>query len=391
MKIALLNFGRVNNAFGGAEKVFFDMANNLNNFGHTVTAIVHDSHSGMPVFPIDEQVHYYNCRLSFVDNIKSHLLRAILPVFYSKNQKLKVRVDNKFRPRSLNVQNILDKENPDIIITFHPNETYFIKEYIKTEAKVVSMFHIDPRRFDNREYRLYYSHLNESNLIQVLMPEYVAPLRKMLNRYDNIIVIPNLVPQYNLQSTLTNPVIIDVARLCSHQKRQHLIIEAFHLLKKDFSHWRVELWGDKTEKPKYTAKLASLIRKYDLENHVQICGSSKEVLDKLENASIFCFPSAYEGMPLAMMEAMSLGLPVVGCKTCPSVNSIVRHGENGFLCKDTPEDIAAHLRILMNDIALRQKMGRQAREDMKQYSPEIIWKRWDEVLRKVHAGVPIVD
>ena len=78
-------------------------------------------------------------------------------------------------------------------------------------------------------------------------------------------------------------------------------------------------------------------------------------------------------------------------KACPSVNTIVRHGENGFLCDDTPEDIAAHLRILMSDIELRQKMGQQAREDMKQYSPEIIWKRWDDLLKKVHAGEPIVD
>ena len=124
---------------------------------------------------------------------------------------------------------------------------------------------------------------------------------------------------------------------------------------------------------------------------MKICGATRDVPTKLNAASIFCFPSESEGMPLAMTEAMSMGLPVVGCKACPSVNTIVRHGENGFLCDDTPEDIAAHLRILMSDVELRQKMGQQAREDMKQYSPEIIWKRWDDLLKKVHAGEPIVD
>ena len=84
-----------------------------------------------------------------------------------------------------------------------------------------------------------------------------------------------------------------------------------------------------------------------------------------------------------------MGLPIVGCKCCPSVNTIIHHGKNDFLCDDTSEDIAAHLRILMSDTELRKKMGQQAREDMKQYAPEVIWKRWDELLKKIHAGEPI--
>ena len=65
MKIALLNLGRINNAYGGTEKVFFDMANNLSRLGHHVIAIVHDTHSGAPCFPIDEAVKYINCKGDF--------------------------------------------------------------------------------------------------------------------------------------------------------------------------------------------------------------------------------------------------------------------------------------------------------------------------------------
>ena len=390
MKIALLNFGRVNNAFGGAEKVFFDMANNLHRLGHQVTAIVHDTHSGSPGFPIDEQVHYYNCRISFLTNVKSHILRSVVSLFSKQSKQFQIKIDYKFRPRAPKIQKVLDKEKPEVIITFHPNETFFIKKYLKTKAPIVSMFHIDPSKFDNNEAQLYYTSLKECELIQVLMPEYVDSLQKTLNRLNNIIVIPNIVPQYDQQSTCTHPVIVNVARLCPHQKRQHLIIEAFNLLKDEFPHWRVELWGDFKERPKYTSKLSFLIKKYHLENQVHICGPTKEVPKKLLNASIFCFPSAYEGMPLSMTEAMSLGLPTIGCKTCSSVNSLIHHGENGFLCADTPEDIAKYLRILMADLDLRQKMGRHAREDMKQYAPEVIWKRWDDVLKKVQARVSVI-
>lgn len=391
MKIALLNLGRINNAFGGTEKVFFDMANNLSRLGHDVSTIVHDTHSGAPGFPIDEKVRYYNCRVSLLTNINSQILRRLVPLFYPRSQKLEIKFNYKYRPRVENIKAAIEKEKPDVIVTFHPFSTFFAKEFVKTDIPIVSMFHLNPGNFDSHEDQMYYESLKKCHAVQVLMPEYIPPLLKALAPYKQVISVPNIVPQYTQQSTCTNPVIVNVARLCPNNKRQHLIIEAFNLLKNDFPQWRVELWGDSGERPKYAHKLALLIKKYHLEDRVKLCGPTKDVPSKLQNASVFCFPSAIEGMPLAMTEAMSIGLPIIGCKKCSAVNSIIHHGKNGFLCDDTPEDIAAHLRILMSDTELRQKMGQQAREDMKQYAPEVIWKRWDELLKKIHAGEPIVE
>lgn len=391
MKIVLLNLGRINNAFGGTEKVFFDMANNLSRLGHDVATVVHDTHPGAPGFPIDEKVRYYNCRVSLLTNIKSQILRRLVPLFYPKAQKQKIKFKYKYRPRVPNIKAAIEKEKPDVIVTFHPFSAFFAKEFVQTEVPTITMFHINPRDFDSAEDKMYYDSLKKCLAVQVLMPEFIPPLLKALNPYKNIIALPNVVPQYSQQSSCTNPVIIHVARLCPNNKRQHLIIEAFNLLKKDFPEWRVELWGDSGERPMYANKLALLIKKYQLQDQVKLCGPTKDVPSKLQNASIFCFPSATEAFGLAMTEAMSMGLPAIGYKQCTGVKSIIHHGKNGFLCDDTPEDIAAHLRILMSDIELRQKMGQQAREDMKQYSPEIIWKRWDDLLKKVHAGEPIVD
>ena len=277
-----------------------------------------------------------------------------------------------------------------MLVTFQALATYVVIDMIRTTIPVITMFHVNPGSFDSDESKLYHSALLKSAAIQVLMPEFAQNLKSLFS-IPNIVTLPNIVPQNVHYSLLNNPVIINVARLCRTPKRQHLIVEAFNLLKDDFPNWSVELWGETKEHPGFAQELNLLIRKYKLQDRVKICGATRDVPTKLNAASIFCFPSESEGMPLAMTEAMSMGLPVVGCKACPSVNTIVRHGENGFLCDDTPEDIAAHLRILMSDVELRQKMGQQAREDMKQYSPEIIWKRWDDLLKKVHAGEPIVD
>lgn len=390
MKIALLNLGRINNAYGGTEKVFFDMANNLSRLGHHVIAIVHDTHPGAPCFPIDEAVKYINCKVDPWTNIQSQLLRRILPVFQPKTERISTKIIHKYLPRAKKIEQVLDIERPDVIVTFQALATYVVIDMIKTTIPVITMFHVNPGNLDSDDSKLYHSALLKSAAIQVLMPEFAQNL-KSLFAIPNIVTIPNIVPQNNLYSTLTRPVIINVARLCRFPKRQHLLIEAFNLLKDDFPEWTVELWGESTEHPRYALELSLLIQKYHLQNRIKLCGPSKDILSKLLSASVFCFPSANEAFGLAMTEAMSMGLPAIGCKQCTGVNSLIHHGENGFLCDDTPEDIASHLRLLMSDIELRQKMGQQAREDMKQYSPEIIWKRWDDLLKKVHAGEPIVD
>ncbi len=69
-----------------------------------------------------------------------------------------------------------------------------------------------------------------------------------------------------------------------------------------------------------------------------------------------------EGIPVVLMEAMACGLPVVSSQLS-GIPELVRHGESGFLTE--PGDakaIADHLERLWNDPALRQKMGRAARE-----------------------------
>ncbi|MDY2868165.1 MAG: glycosyltransferase, partial [Mesosutterella sp.] len=88
------------------------------------------------------------------------------------------------------------------------------------------------------------------------------------------------------------------------------------------------------------------------------------VPSKLKNASIFAFPSEYEGFSLALAEAFAMGLPAVGCKDCPSVNSLIKNESNGLLTDPTPEAFAEGLAKLMGSEELRRKYGAQGREDI---------------------------
>lgn len=153
------------------------------------------------------------------------------------------------------------------------------------------------------------------------------------------------------------------------------------LIGKRFPDWKVELWGEIYDK-KYFCELKELLNRKNI-NNVSFCGVSNDIVNKLKDASIFAFPSAYEGFPLALTEAMSAGLPCVGFKSCPAVNELIKDGSNGILCDDTIEDFARGLAELMDDADKRERYGLQAKEDMKQYAPEKIWNQWEELINKI--------
>ena len=103
----------------------------------------------------------------------------------------------------------------------------------------------------------------------------------------------------------------------------------------------------------------------------------------LNDASIFAFPSLFEGFGLALGEAMSKGLPSVGCLDCSAVNDLITNEKNGLLVNPTPREFADALLRLMDDYDLRVKLGTQARKDISKYSPEKIWSTWHDLIEEV--------
>ena len=179
---------------------------------------------------------------------------------------------------------------------------------------------------------------------------------------------------------------MNVGRIDGKQKRQLNLIKAFNeLYKESADNWVIEIiGGTKTESQEnYKNKIIEYIKEHNLKERVILLGEIKNVSEKLQEADIFAFPSAYEGMPLALTEAMAAGLPSIGYKSCPSVNELIINGYNGFLCEDGIDDFAEKLKILMQDAVLRKKMGENAHESMKQFAPEKIWDEWEDLINKV--------
>jgi glycogen(starch) synthase len=105
------------------------------------------------------------------------------------------------------------------------------------------------------------------------------------------------------------------------------------------------------------------------------------VRNEYRNADIFVLPSLGEGMPNVVLEAMASGLPVVATRVRGIVD-LVEDGVSGFLFEPrNAEALMEKLALLLENDALRMKMGKAARQRAKEFS----WERVAEEYRNLLA------
>jgi glycosyltransferase involved in cell wall biosynthesis len=106
---------------------------------------------------------------------------------------------------------------------------------------------------------------------------------------------------------------------------------------------------------------------------------------------VFILPSHFEGHPKTLIEAMACGLPVIGADT-PGINNLIRHGETGFLCGTEPEQIREAIVSVLGDAGLRQRLGRNARDEaMATFSLDAIVQKELAVLEEAVSGLAHAD
>lgn len=119
---------------------------------------------------------------------------------------------------------------------------------------------------------------------------------------------------------------------------------------------------------------------FGLENQLVFAGWQRDVTPWLSASRIFCITSLHEGLPIAALEAMALGLPVLSTRY-PGADELVADGETGFLCRDRGEFVERIMRCLTQDL-LRLALGRRAREMVAaRYGPDSLRQFVELVVR----------
>jgi glycosyltransferase involved in cell wall biosynthesis len=110
-----------------------------------------------------------------------------------------------------------------------------------------------------------------------------------------------------------------------------------------------------------TAELEALHARLGLGSAVRFLGHRQDVPEVLAAADLFVFPSLYEGLPGALIEALASAVPVVASDV-PGVGEVVRAGENALLVPpERPAELAAAIDGLLRDPGRRAAFGDASR------------------------------
>jgi len=117
---------------------------------------------------------------------------------------------------------------------------------------------------------------------------------------------------------------------------------------------------------------------------VIFAGNQRDVVPWMQSLDVFALPSyANEGVPQALVQAMLVGLPCV-TTAVGSIGELAIPGETALVV--TPQDVAslrAALERLVKDAALREQLGRAAREHCaKTMSVERMLDRMERIYRE---------
>jgi glycosyltransferase involved in cell wall biosynthesis len=136
------------------------------------------------------------------------------------------------------------------------------------------------------------------------------------------------------------------------------LIRAVGLLASEFPNLILALAGSGPDRD----HLAGLAVAVGLGSRVRFLGFHTDVLPVYEALDVFVMSSLSEALPYAALEAMAVGLPVVG-SAVGGIPEIIDPGRTGFLVPPRdPARLAAALRPLLKDADLRHRMGAAGRE-----------------------------
>jgi glycosyltransferase involved in cell wall biosynthesis len=104
-------------------------------------------------------------------------------------------------------------------------------------------------------------------------------------------------------------------------------------------------------------KLLALAKELSLENNFKLLGYRKDIAEIYKVSDICCFPSIREGLPVAVMEAMAAGLPIVSGDNRGS-RDLCKNDVNGFLCNPLDaQEFSNSIAALINDSNLIKNLS----------------------------------
>lgn len=188
-----------------------------------------------------------------------------------------------------------------------------------------------------------------------------------LHPFDS--AVPVLKPELSVGDRL---LIGTVGRLVSQKGMPFFLQAAQHLLKQ-FSNLQFVLVGDGPER----AKLEQMAKDLDLGTKVSFTGARSDMANVYASLNIFVLASISEGLPMALLEAMASGVPVVATEV-GAIPKVIVPGKNGMLVHPgDAAELAQAIACYVRDPVLRDRLSRNARRDVhERFSSQVMTENY---------------
>lgn len=352
-KISILFLG-TQMAVGGAQKVLLDQARWFHEHGHTVTA----------VFFYDKENFHQKWQESNsfpIINLKAFRPSAGIP---GKGLSLLKGLWCLWK--------LMRRGRYDVIETFTPDSNILGMPLAWIGRVPVRMATHHGAIEDLPRWReKLHTWLINHNIANVLVTVSEMTRQKAVQegvRPDRIFVIQNGIAPVSIEGVNRPEVrrdagvrdqdlfLLAVGRLVQ-QKAHEFLIAAMPSVLKEFPDAKVGICGDGFLRPQLEAQIQSL----GLQKSVMLLGKFDNVTKFLAAADVFVLPSRWEGLPIALLEAMSAGLPVVATRV-EGVDEVVVDQEHGLLVPvGNVSALSDAILQLLRDPQVRRKMGMAAK------------------------------
>lgn len=354
---------------GGIEKVLSQKANYLGEEMDDEVTIVTYNQKGNP------SCYSFSSRIKFID----------LGVDYITGKSY-FNLDNlkKIPEHRASLQRVLKKIKPDVIISCSFGPDFYFLPFMEKKIPKIKEFHSSrfflkqnpAEKSISLKYRLIYWIEKRYHSIVVLNKSEVG-----FYSNNNIKVIPNPAEISGERADLSKKRILAAGRVAPVKNFGELI-QAFALVSEDFPDWELHFFGDDYNGTQ--AELEKKIKFYGLENQIKFKGITENLKNEMQNYSIFAMTSETECFPMVLLEALSVGLPIITYDSPTGPRHIVTHDEDAILVpyKNLPI-FAEKLKVLMNDIYLRKDMGEKGVTKANHFNIDKVMQKWKQLFNRL--------
>ena len=341
-------------SYGGGEKVRNWLVKQLYNAGHSVYYVTGN----------DDEAYRNELKKVGLDGIVSVI---------KHDRSIKYR---HFRRYVNNLKSIYCENHIDLLIIFGGS---LVEQLVarKCGLKIIlsERFYNGFRPFPSRVLKHLQYRIADGYVFQT--PEASKMYNQRATRIGKVIANPiiDLLPEpifNNLRKEIVN-----TGRLCD-QKDQTTLIQAFNLFHQQHPEFKLIIYGS----GEYKERLQTLIEELGLSDCAQIISGLTDISQRINGASMFVLSSKAEGMPNALIEAMSMGVLSISTD-CPAYGSrmLIENNENAVLVPvGDVKRMAEEMARLIEDTVLANKIRHNAVAIRDRLNPKMTAKAWVEYI-----------